>query len=47
MKVKNLLKSADDKPRDILYTSIKSALFLLSSKDNCFCLVWLTTGNLI
>ena len=35
-KVKNLLKSADDKPHDILYTSIKSPLFLLSSKDHNF-----------
>ena len=35
-KVKNLLKSTDDKPRDILYTSIKSPLFLLSSTDHNF-----------
>jgi len=34
-KVKNL-KSTDDKPCDILYTSVKSTLFLLSSKDHNF-----------
>ena len=34
-KVKNL-KSTDDKPCDILYTSVKSTLFLLLSKDHNF-----------
>ena len=34
--VKNLLKSTDDKPRDILHTSSKSALCLLSSRDHNF-----------